>query len=62
MADPAEKRQLVEMTTSNRLAYGKDVYLEPSDWLQDVENTLGVSVGDPGRHRDRTDPGQLAKL
>jgi len=54
MSDPAEKRQLVEMTTSNRLVYGKDVYLEPSDWLQEVENTLGVSVGDPDRHRGRT--------
>jgi site-specific DNA recombinase len=53
LAESAEKRQLVEMTTSNRRVYGNEVYLEPSNWLDEVENTLGVSVGDPDRHRDR---------
>jgi hypothetical protein len=49
MAVQAEKRQLVEMTTSNRRVYGKDVYIEPSDWLHEVEDTLGVPVGEPSR-------------
>ena len=53
LAKSVEKRQLVEMTTSNRRVYGKEIYVEPSNWLHEVENTLGVSVGDPDRHRDR---------
>ncbi len=53
MAKGPEKRELVELTTSNRRVYGKNVYIEPSDWLDEVENTLGVSIGDPDRHRDR---------
>ncbi len=54
LTEAAEKRQLVEMTTSNRHVYGKDVYIEPSDWLLEVENTLGVLSGAPARGRDRT--------
>lgn len=46
-AESTEKRQLVEMTTSNRRVYGKDVYIEPSNWLVEVENTLGVHDGAP---------------
>jgi site-specific DNA recombinase len=53
LADPDEKRRLVEMTTSNRLVYGKNLYLEPSNWLQEVENTLPVPIGDLDRHRHR---------
>jgi hypothetical protein len=54
MGKSAEKRQLIEMTTSNRCVRGKEIYVEPSNWLHEVEDTLGVSVGDPDRHRDRT--------
>ncbi|MBK7285317.1 MAG: hypothetical protein IPI83_14255 [Sphingomonadales bacterium] len=39
LADPAEKRRLVEMTTSNRRVYGKTICIEPSNWLSEVENT-----------------------
>jgi DNA invertase Pin-like site-specific DNA recombinase len=39
LADVAEKRRLVEMTTSNRHVREKDVYLEPANWLAEVENT-----------------------
>jgi site-specific DNA recombinase len=53
LAEPAEKRRLVEMTTSNRRVSGKNVYLEPSDWLQEVENTLGVHDGAPARDSHR---------
>lgn len=52
-AKTSEKRQLVEMTTSNRRVYGKDVYIEPSNWLNEVENTLGVLSGAPASHKDR---------
>ncbi|MBO6527596.1 recombinase family protein [Erythrobacter sp.] len=53
LADSAEKRQLVEMTTSNRRVFGKEVYLEPSDWLDEVENMPGVLSGAPARDRHR---------
>ncbi len=36
LAEPAEKRRLVELTTSNRRVIGKEVYLEPSNWLDVV--------------------------
>ena len=53
LADTAEKRQLVEMTTSNRHVYGKDVYIEPSNWLHEVEDTMGVLSGAPARDSHR---------
>lgn len=39
LAEGAEKRQLLEMTTSNRRVCGKNVYLEPSNWLSEVADT-----------------------
>lgn len=54
LAESAEKRQLVEMTTSNRRVAGKSIYMEPSNWLVEVENTLGVQFGGPDRDKDRT--------
>ena len=59
MAETAEKRQLVEMTTSNRRVYGKDVYMEPSNWLDEVENTLGVQFGGPDRDSHRRGPDKV---
>ena len=56
LEDSAQKRQLVEMTTSKRQVFGKNVCLEPSNWLDEVKNTLGVSFGDPGRNRHRRGP------
>lgn len=53
LAESAEKRQLVEMTTSNRRVLGKEVYLEPSNWLDEVSNTLGVHDGAPARDSHR---------
>jgi site-specific DNA recombinase len=53
LADSSEKRRLVEMTTSNRRVCGKDVYIEPSDWVAEIENTVGVLSGAPARDRDR---------
>lgn len=56
LADVAEKRRLVELTTSNRSVIGKDVVVEPSNWLQKVSETLGAPFGGPDRDRDRTEP------
>lgn len=38
LGDSAEKRQIVEMATSNRVVLTKNVYLEPSNWLDEVKN------------------------
>ncbi|WP_421839687.1 recombinase family protein [Novosphingobium sp.] len=53
LADAAEKRRLVEMATSNRLVCGKEVYIERSNWLDEVTDTLDVHDGAPDRDRPR---------
>lgn len=52
MADPPEKRDIVENAFSNRTVAGKYVELEPYDWLQRHETALGVLESDPERYRD----------
>lgn len=46
-ADSAARREIVEITTSNRNLIGKDVCIEPSKWLTDVRNAASVYDGDP---------------
>ncbi|WP_127520000.1 recombinase family protein [Mesorhizobium sp. Z1-4] len=41
-AQPDEKRQIVEIATSNRTVLGKTVYLEPSNWLRAAQDALAV--------------------
>lgn len=41
-AAKAQKRRIVEWATLNRLASGKSLYFEPSRWLLDTQNILGV--------------------
>lgn len=41
-AAKAQKRRIVEWATLNRLASGKSLYFEPSKWLLDTQNILGV--------------------
>ncbi len=48
---PAEKREFIENTFSNRKVIGKKVELEPYDWLQEPQFALSVSVGDPTGNR-----------
>jgi len=54
LADPAEKRQMLEMTTSNRTIIRKNIYLAPQVWLQDLKKGQPVLNGAPARDRDRT--------
>jgi len=54
MADRAQKRRIVETTTSNRCVIGKSVYLEPQDWLREVKNLASTPSGDLPRIVDRT--------
>ena len=57
LAERTEKRQLLELTTSNRRVLGKDVYLEPSNWLQEAKDTLAVYDGAPDRDGHRRGAG-----
>ncbi len=41
-ANPSEKREMVSLATSNRWVDGKDVVLEPSNWLVPAETGSGV--------------------
>jgi len=38
----SEKREIVKYATSNRIVVGKNIYLEPSEWLQQVENAIAI--------------------
>jgi len=53
MANRAEKRRIVESTSSNRFVIGKEIYLEPQNWLLEVRNLASTPSGDPSRIEDR---------
>ena len=53
MADRGQKQRIVEITTSNRVVIGKNVYLEPQNWLLEVRNLASTPSGDPSRIEDR---------
>ena len=52
MADPLEKREIVENTFSNRVVAGRNVELEPYDWLRRHETASSVLECDPERYAD----------
>jgi site-specific DNA recombinase len=52
---PAEKQQIVEIATSNRRVCGKNIYVEPSNWLVQVEQTVSALCGPQHRATDRTE-------
>jgi site-specific DNA recombinase len=54
LANAPQKRQWVEMTCSNRRISGKDVYLEPSNWLVSLRELANFEQCDPRWSRDRT--------
>lgn len=53
MADGAELRQWVEITCSNRKISGKEVYLEPSNWLVSLRELAKSAQCDPDRTTNR---------
>lgn len=53
-ADPAEKRELVELATSNRTVALKNVTIEPANWLLMGENAIAGLIGGPERTTSRT--------
>lgn len=54
LADPVDKRQIVETTTSNRLVKGRTLYLEPEYWLRTIQETSPVPTCGRHRHNSRT--------
>ena len=54
IAHPAEKREIVEIAISNRRVHDKKVYLEPSNWLRTVQQSLGVFYCAQSRTTSRT--------
>lgn len=62
LADRADKREIVELTTSNRRVVGKNVYLEPCDWILKVKNTGSDLSGAPAPDGDRTFSSVLSRV
>jgi site-specific DNA recombinase len=55
-SQPREKRQIVQLATSNRNISGKYIWLEPANWLATAENAIRGLIGDPSRPTSRTSP------
>jgi site-specific DNA recombinase len=53
MATKSEKREIVKIATSNRIVTGRNVYLEPRNWLMAVDNIATVLCGAPSRPTSR---------
>lgn len=54
LGNRAEKREIVEMATSNRRVSGKSIYLEPANWLVQAESAIAGLFGAPARTTSRT--------
>jgi site-specific DNA recombinase len=54
IANPAEKREMVSLFTSNRTVTGKNVCVEPSEWLLRTRETVRVLCGALHRPRNRS--------
>jgi site-specific DNA recombinase len=61
IATKEEKRQIVQMTTSNRTVFGKQVFVEPSNWLRDAQTALGVLLCAHDAPTSRSSPDMLDK-
>lgn len=55
-APPAEKREIVEIATSNRVVWDKNAYIEPSKWLKPAQETLSVFFCGHSRPKSRRLP------
>ena len=53
-ASRTEKYEIAKIATSNRTVKGKEAYLEPADWLVEVEQTVSALCGPPHPNTDRT--------
>jgi len=55
-ANPDEKREIAEVTTSNRLVDGKKLVIEPANWLLLCRDALGIPSGGPDGCTSRRQP------
>lgn len=55
-ADTAEKRQIARLATSNRFVSGRNVMIEPQNWLSVVDQAVSVLCGAPARPTSRSSP------
>lgn len=49
-----EKREIAELTTSNRLVDQRNILLEPRNWLTTIDEAVAVLCGAPDRPTSRT--------
>jgi site-specific DNA recombinase len=60
-AEKDEKRQIVELATSNRTVCGRNVCVEPADWLMVEPKAVAVSEGDPRHTTPRSSPDLISE-
>jgi hypothetical protein len=60
-ADPAVKREIVEIAISNRRVQGKDPGAEPANWLRMSGEKVAVLSGEQYRATSRSSRNMLAK-
>ena len=53
-ASDAEKREIAKLTTSNRSIVGRNVFVEPRDWLRQASHVMGALNGGDYRDSSRT--------
>ena len=56
LAEPDEKREIVQIAISNRTVAEKKIELEPANWLLDAENAIAGLIGAPYRPTSRRHP------
>jgi site-specific DNA recombinase len=56
IADVDEKGQIVQFATSNRTVDGKNVYVEPANWLFETEEAIAGLIGGDSRPTSRSSP------
>ena len=61
-ASCAEKYEIAKIATSNRTVKGKEAYIEPADWLVEVEQTVSALCGALPPDTNRTLIEKLDKL
>lgn len=54
LGDRHERRQIVELATSNRVIAGKHIRLEPQNWLHCLQDLAAVPSGEHQRPKSRT--------
>lgn len=60
-ADPNEKREIVQIATSNRTVSGKNIGIAPADWLLAAEDAIAGLIGAPPRPNFRSSPDAQSK-